>query len=487
MNVIRRFHDYSSKVNWIVFCSIFCFTIGAWLDINGLWCETVIMVHELPEGWKLPSILSASTQIAQIGPVFFLLGKHFAPKQFTYTRAIYVILFIGATSCFLLAFLWNAKAVIFGEERSVGLYILNFSLAILDGTSSVTFLPYIGGNFAKEYMIPNYIGESLAALVPSTIALAQGLGQNPGCHNVTTANGTHLEPIQIKPNFSVQVYFLLMFVLLIISASSFTFLNFSKVAIRSRKPDSISSKINKRVNPANFGESLIDGESSNKESICSNVTLTSDLSTDMSPESKRPIDSVHEKPQVINDRRAENVHTQEEKKEMFILFFLVFMLSFTCYGVLPGLQSYSTLPYGNDIYNYSVNLSFIFLPIAILLSIWSYQVSVLQICLEFSVASAFSIYIVILSVLSPCPPFMDIWLGPALTILSWILSQSMFMRIRCLIATRLERFGQTVLLILGALTMFGQIFGGLIIFVVVNVFDLLKARPDCPVGDYCRA
>lgn len=28
-----------------------------------------------------------------------------------------------------------------------------------------------------------------------------------------------------------------------------------------------------------------------------------------------------------------------------------------CYGVLPGLQSYSTLPYGNDIFNYAVNLS----------------------------------------------------------------------------------------------------------------------------------
>jgi len=74
---------------------------------------------------------------------------------------------------------------------------------------------------------------------------------------------------------------------------------------------------------------------------------------------------------------------------------------------------------------------------------------------------------------------MDSWLGPALTIISWVLSQSMFMRVRCLVATRLQRFGQTVLLILGALTMFGQIFGGLIIFVMVTVYDLLKERPEC--------
>jgi riboflavin transporter 2 len=122
--------------------------------VLGLWCETVIMVHELPEKWKLSSILSASTQIAQIGPIFFLIGKHFRPNAFTYTRAIYVVLSIGATSCFLLAFFWNTTAFIWGKEYSIGLYILNFSLAILDGTSSVTFLPYIGGNYNKEYMIP---------------------------------------------------------------------------------------------------------------------------------------------------------------------------------------------------------------------------------------------------------------------------------------------------------------------------------------------
>ena len=124
---------------------------------------------------------------------------------------------------------------------------------------------------------------------------------------------------------------------------------------------------------------------------------------------------------------------------------------------------------------------------AIILSILSYEVSVLQIALEFLVACMFSLYIFILSLMSPCPPLMDSWLGPALTIISWILSQSMFMRIRCLIATRLQRFGQTVLLILGALTMFGQIFGGLIIFVLINIYDMLEARPPCSFDDICAA
>jgi hypothetical protein len=169
--------------------------------------------------------------------------------------------------------------------------------------------------------------------------------------------------------------------------------------------------------------------------------------------------------------------------------------------VLPGLQSYSTLPYGNtdnktqstliqyfnkfafplgnDVFNFAVNLSFIFLPFAILLSIFSYQVSVIQICIEFAIAMVFSVYILVLSIMSPCPPFLDSSLGAILSIVSWILSQTMFMRIRCLIAARLERFGQKTLLILGTFTMLGQIFGGLIIFVTVNTYDLFKSRPDC--------
>ena len=113
------------------------------------------------------------------------MGKWRWPFVFTYVRAIYFILSIGALSCLLLSFFWNKTAFIFNEERSVGLIVLNFSLALLDGTSSVTFLPYIGGNFIKEYIIPNYIGESLASLIPSVLSLIQGLGQDPGCQNVT--------------------------------------------------------------------------------------------------------------------------------------------------------------------------------------------------------------------------------------------------------------------------------------------------------------
>lgn len=206
-------------------------------------------------------------------------------------------------------------------------------------------------------MLISYIGESLAALVPSSLALAQGLGKNPGCHNVTSGNTTTFEPIQIVPNFSVQVYFLLMFVLLLISASSFTFLNFSKIASRARKPNAISGGGSRRTNNI-FEDSLITSDGGNK-SISSEETSSSNLSTDTAKELKMPNNTDVPNQNESNEpaERPLSALNQNEKREVTVLLSLIFMLSFICYGVLPGLQSYSTLPYGNDIYNYSVNFS----------------------------------------------------------------------------------------------------------------------------------
>ena len=125
------FQLYSDKINWIVFMFIVIFTIGSWLDLNGMWCELPIMVHELPEGWRLPSILGAIIQLSQIGSLLFMLFKCFYPKNVSLVSTSYGLFFIGCISCFLLIFLWNKTVKIGSSERSVGLYILTFSLGLL--------------------------------------------------------------------------------------------------------------------------------------------------------------------------------------------------------------------------------------------------------------------------------------------------------------------------------------------------------------------
>lgn len=150
------FTQYSSKVNWLVFFSISIFTLGAWLDICGtsffsiynrktlfykfiiffhsfkaIWSELVYLVDELPEGWRLPSILNLISVLAQLGPLSFSVGRYLFPTKFTFVRAIYFIFGIGLLSCLFLALFWNKTEMVMHERRSIYLYIFNFTLSLL--------------------------------------------------------------------------------------------------------------------------------------------------------------------------------------------------------------------------------------------------------------------------------------------------------------------------------------------------------------------
>ncbi len=135
---------------------------------------------------------------------------------------------------------------------------------ISDGTSSVTFLQYIAEDFKKEYIIPNYFGESLSAMLPSLMGIIQGVGQDLGCRNVTTNNLTELEPIPVVPTFSVSIYYIILFTLLCISLTAFSFLKFLPISKQARKRYLTSDikpvcdyEINKSENQASSTASII--------------------------------------------------------------------------------------------------------------------------------------------------------------------------------------------------------------------------------------
>ena len=261
------------------------------------------------------------------------------------------------------------------------------------------------------------MGESLSSLLPGVLAMIQGIDEtdNSNCdlYNSTLNNST--QSITNKgPNFSVSVYFILMLVILMISMLSFTALHFSKVARNARK-----SEMNQMI-------------------------LTE---LDSSTETTEQIQDVPQSTNVTNN------------KEIHILLSITFLGSFINYGYLPGLLSYSTLPYGNRVFHLAINLSNISLPIAILASIWSYKVSVKRILIEFTISVLFSIYILVISIMSPCPILSNNGFGGFLIVISWIITGCIFLRVRCVTAARLEEYGHGVLLNYGFITIVGQILG----------------------------
>lgn len=152
-------------------------------------------------------------------------------------------------------------------------------------------------------------------VIPSVLAIVQGVGEDRGCHNVTTSsimeisksnssileyfNETHLEPLDIQPRFSVSTYFWIMFTILLASACSYLALN-------------VISFKNKKNSQAKEEPS---------------VQAQFIPKTDETASKKTPF-------------------TDKELLEIRVLYVLSFVVTFIVFGLLPGLASYSTLPYG---------------------------------------------------------------------------------------------------------------------------------------------
>jgi len=179
--------------------------------------------------------------------------------------------------------------------------------------STLSFLPYITEHFSKEYIIPNYFGESLSSLVPGVLSMIQSFHRpekpckkasesfNNGTNNSAVVNSTSSKFLY-NANYSVSLYFGLLFVLILSSVISFTWLHFSKIAIKSRKSKDRHDSLLEMSN--------MDGENEYQHHH-------HDISVNINMDKKKDV------------------------KEKFILISLAFIVTFINYGFLPGLYSVS--------------------------------------------------------------------------------------------------------------------------------------------------
>ncbi|XP_069863060.1 solute carrier family 52, riboflavin transporter, member 3 isoform X3 [Dipodomys merriami] len=159
------------------------FGMGSWVAINGLWVELPLLVTELPEGWHLPSYLTVVIQLANVGPLLVTLLHRFRPGCLSEVPIIFAILGVGTISCILFAFLWNMTSWVMGGRHSIAFIVLTFFLALVDCTSSVTFLPFMS-RLPTYYLTTFFVGEGFSGLLPALVALIQGSGIST-CVNVT--------------------------------------------------------------------------------------------------------------------------------------------------------------------------------------------------------------------------------------------------------------------------------------------------------------
>ena len=114
-----------------------------------------------------------ASNIANVGPLIIALVRHIINKSSSYeVPSIFVIFFVGISVPLILSFTWFKQTYLFGTYRSVHLLVFGFFLALVNCTSSVTYLPFIN-RFDHKWLNIYFAGESLSNLIPAVIGLIQ--------------------------------------------------------------------------------------------------------------------------------------------------------------------------------------------------------------------------------------------------------------------------------------------------------------------------
>lgn len=313
------------------------FGLGSWVAVNGLWVELPLIVNTLPEGWELPSYLTVIIQLANLGPLLVTLMHKLCPGRLKERIVIYSILSIGVLSCILLAFFWDRTTIVAGAPHSTAFFIITFFLSLVDCTSSVTFLPFMMQLPAK-YITTYFIGEGLSGFIPGVVALAQGVGMAK-CVNSSQTAGNHtgddmwsLHTEYLPPNFSTEVFFFFLAAMMCISLAAFVALNklprTFELSTENLVPDTVASVSSGLDNPA--------------------------ADTDRGIEKSQDEGAAERKPLLA----------KHSVFQLTFIYFLVVWVNAATNGVLPSVQTYSCMPYGNLAYHLSAALASVANPVA---------------------------------------------------------------------------------------------------------------------------
>lgn len=428
------------------------FGISSWVEISGLSVELPLMVERLPEGWTLPSYIVVVTQLANIGPLIYTVARSRWSHKVLEIPAIHITLGIAFTSCLLLSFLWDQTSWIGGHKRSTALIALCFCLAFVDCTSSVLYLPFMA-RFREIYVISCMIGEGMSGLFPSIMGLIQGVGGNPECQNITVPiNGSNtnetvhkLVPYVPKPLFSIEVYFIFLCIMILVSWTAFVLLN--------KLPRIRSEMVSQPI--------VYVPEEDDPEDDCTTYF-----------ESHIPYDNT-------DDHFTE--WREYTRSDIGVLLFIQMYVCVAQNGVLASVQSFSCLPYGSVAYHLSVNLSMMSNPIACFIAIFlpSWRVSSVVMWTVFS--SVWTVYILAAALLSPYPPLVGHTFGAVLIVFSWTVFVGSVSYVKACIAGILRRSGGNKGLFWGgAISQVGSFVGGVVTFILVNFTDLFKSGSHCP-------
>lgn len=429
--------------------------MGSWVSINGLWVELPLIVPQIPEAWYLPSYLSVIIQMANIGPLFVTLMHRFRPGALNETAVIYVIIGLGTVATFLLGFFWKETVVVAGVARSVPLLVLTFFLAAVDCTSSVTFLPFMM-RLKSQYLTTYYIGEGVSGLLPSLVALIQGAGV-VHCINSTQAvnytlnipNGSVTSDLlaQYQPaNFSTEVFFFFLSAMMLVCLGAFLLLNYHPSVAREQPNSRYTNGVKQKTK--------------NRE-----LVEQKPMMDPYRPENQKP--------------RSSFGTGSYSWMEVFYIFGILVWVNALSNTVLPSVQSYSCMPYGNNAYHLSASLAALSNPVACFIAMFLPIRSLLFMGVLTVIGTGVAVYIMIMAVLSPCPLLVNDTSGGVIIVSAWILFILTLSYVKVIIGVILRDEGHSALVWCGAVVQLGSLLGAVTMFPLVSVYDYFSSGDPC--------
>ncbi|XP_038144989.1 solute carrier family 52, riboflavin transporter, member 3-B [Cyprinodon tularosa] len=438
------------------------FGMGSWVAINGMWVELPLVVPEIPEGWYLPSYLTVLIQMANIGPLFITLMHRFRPGVLDERPVIYCITGLGIVATFLLAFFWKHTVIFADRLHSVPLLTLSFLLSVVDCTSSVTFLPFMM-RLRPQYLTTYFAGEGLSGLVPAVVALIQGVGivhcenatlaVNSSAPNSSLVSSDELRAVYQPAKFSVQVFFIFLSAMMVVCLIAFILLNLHPAVARERNSDRY------------FGQDLENKKGEQGFSLHAQTPEQKPMISPREAAGKEP-------------RSSFGKGTYSNLEVLFIFIVLAWVNALTN-AVLPSVQSYSCLPYGNKAYHLAATMAAVANPVACFIAMFAPVRSLIFMGFLTAFGTGFGAYIMAMAALSPCPLMVHSTSGTAVIVLAWILFVLSLSYVKVIIGVILRDEGHSALVWCGAVVQLGSMLGAVSMFPLVSVYGLFRSGDAC--------
>lgn len=359
------------KRNCVVDLLVVVFGIGSWIGVTSSYLQVPLIVETAPEGWSLPSQMSITVQTANLVSFVYVLYQKYSLRKFNDTYLIHGTMIVGCIAAISMSFTYQQTTIVWGGKHSIALLANMFLFALVGCFSSVLFMPYMG-RYREIYLITYIFGQGFNGVPASMLALIQGIGGPTKCVvNNSTDGPAYIKEIP-KPLFGPNIFFLVVFAIMILSTVAFALLC--------------------------------------KLKICKNEYSAGDVLNGNNYQYDQ-----NEKDKECDESTPENVKFLSTSNYIFLI---AAEAALNCIGngLFPGLQTFSSLPYGNWAYHLTANLAAISNPIACFVAMFVPRTSIRTIRVLGACSTVLAIYIIFIALNSPNPPLIGSMIGPILIV-----------------------------------------------------------------------